>query len=578
MHWFYEIKSHLVGYLMLMIVVWNLCNLPQVESNPLFNCYALGNKFCLDYLRKTQHAYNISKKSQELYSLVGFVVVPTKFDCQFAAGYFDGDGSFGGKKQPHIKFTTYCDDLEVMLYFRDRWGGRICLAYPNLDCGPFLQKTDRILLRLKFGLDKTKFGFINPSILLLHTMRWYFTTSHKDIGLLYLILAFVSGLIGTSLSMLIRYELALPGRGLLDGNGQLYNVIITGHGIIMLLFMVMPALFGGFGKINKHTIKTSVVDSMFSKCVQEVDNLFGVNKPFGSNMVLVSNFNKRLILDKKNLGAYLAGLIEGDGSIIVPVWFPGSTRRPFIKVCFNIIDKPLADFLQSKLGGVIKVNDKCTYVEWIVNSQTDVLTICELVNGLFRTPKIEALHRLIIYFNSKYNTKLELKPLDNSSFDTNAWLSGFTDADGNFSLYMTPRKNCFRVQMSFRIELKQVHSKHVLDSFGGISYFGVCSKLASFFGVNLYSRTRELFDKQSHMFLVVAHSISSHSIVCNYFDKFPLFSSKQSNYQDWRLVYMLVRQKQHLSQDGMSKCFEIKNRFNTKRNHFCWKHLNMFYL
>lgn len=64
-------------------------------------------------------------------------------------------------------------------------------------------------------------------------MRWLYTTSHKDIGLLYLIFAFVGGLIGTSLSMLIRYELALPGRGLLDGNGQLYNVIISGHGIIM---------------------------------------------------------------------------------------------------------------------------------------------------------------------------------------------------------------------------------------------------------------------------------------------------------------------------------------------------------
>jgi cytochrome c oxidase subunit 1 len=49
------------------------------------------------------------------------------------------------------------------------------------------------------------------------------------------------------LSMFIRMELSLPGSGILASNGQLYNVIITGHGIIMLLFMVMPSLFGGFG-------------------------------------------------------------------------------------------------------------------------------------------------------------------------------------------------------------------------------------------------------------------------------------------------------------------------------------------
>ncbi len=77
--------------------------------------------------------------------------------------------------------------------------------------------------------------------------RWLYSTSHKDIGLLYLGFALFAGLIGTSLSMFIRLELGVPGRGLLDGNGQLYNVIITGHGLIMLLFMVMPALFGGFG-------------------------------------------------------------------------------------------------------------------------------------------------------------------------------------------------------------------------------------------------------------------------------------------------------------------------------------------
>jgi heme/copper-type cytochrome/quinol oxidase subunit 1 len=61
--------------------------------------------------------------------------------------------------------------------------------------------------------------------------RWLFSVSHKDIGILYLSFALFAGLVGTSLSMFIRLELGLPGRGLLDGAGQLYNVIITAHGI-----------------------------------------------------------------------------------------------------------------------------------------------------------------------------------------------------------------------------------------------------------------------------------------------------------------------------------------------------------
>lgn len=62
--------------------------------------------------------------------------------------------------------------------------------------------------------------------------RWLFSVSHKDIGILYLSFALFAGLVGTSLSMFIRLELGLAGRGLLDGAGQLYNVIITGHGIV----------------------------------------------------------------------------------------------------------------------------------------------------------------------------------------------------------------------------------------------------------------------------------------------------------------------------------------------------------
>ena len=76
--------------------------------------------------------------------------------------------------------------------------------------------------------------------------RYVYSTNHKDIGTMYLVFAICAGLIGGFLSMMMRAELMYPGMQIFKET-HTFNVFVTGHGLIMVFFMIMPAMIGGFG-------------------------------------------------------------------------------------------------------------------------------------------------------------------------------------------------------------------------------------------------------------------------------------------------------------------------------------------
>lgn len=291
----------------------------------------------------------------------------------------------------------------------------------------------------------------------------------------------------------------------------------------------------------------------------------------------VAERSKNINSNKYNtqLASYLAGLIEGDGTIVVPKTersLKGKLNYASVQIVFDARDLALALIIQKTIGhgSISKKKGLNAYVLTINNNEGMVL-IANFLSGHMRTPKIYALHRLIDWLNNKLDlgpTSIEKKGLDYSPINSNAWLAGFIDADGHFSVRTSLNSKYPKLECKFELSQRQIdHNEH-----NNIGYMDIIGKY-------LLTSVKEIrMDRPKPEYRVRTTNVEANNLLVEYLTEYPLFSSKYLNYCDWVRVLAFFNKKVHTKPESIAAIVDIKSKMNNNRTDFTWDHLNNFYV
>jgi hypothetical protein len=291
--------------------------------------------------------------------------------------------------------------------------------------------------------------------------------------------------------------------------------------------------------------------------------------------------------NENQLGYYLAGLIEGDGSIIVPKTTrneKGKLLYPIIKITFVANAVALANKLMKILqNGTLEYPKNKKYLNLLIQDITTLHKVAILLNGKMRSPKIEALHRLIDWFNLRDNQNLHLLKLglDTSPLNSNAWLSGFLEADGKFYSNFTIDSMgiATRIKYYMRISQRMIYPKKKDFSQLTDSYFPLMNTIKEFLNVSEVkniTRVRNIYTE--HAYEIRTDRRDSCDILINYLFKYPLFSSKYQDFLNWVQIHEINKYKKYKTIEGTIQLINLKNNMNNLRTEFNWDSLKNFYI
>ena len=273
-----------------------------------------------------------------------------------------------------------------------------------------------------------------------------------------------------------------------------------------------------------------------------------------------------------NFSSYLTGLIEGDGTILVPKTersSKGKLNYPSIQIVFHLKDFPLALMIQKELknGSLSRKKGVNAYI-LTINNYEGLILLTSLMNGNMRTPKIYSLYNLIDWLNLRFEEiNIPKKPLNMSPLESNAWLSGFIEADGHFSIRTTTTSKYPRVECKFELSQRQIDHKgrDNLDFLESIAQFLLSSVKA----------IRK--DKPKPEYRLRTTSLNGNLILESYLNNFTLFGSKYLDYKDWLKVLDYFKSGQFKHKSQIEEIISIKSGVNDKRTIFTWDHLKNFY-
>jgi len=273
--------------------------------------------------------------------------------------------------------------------------------------------------------------------------------------------------------------------------------------------------------------------------------------------------NTTVFTNNNNLGYYLAGLLEGDGSISLPSLggaCASSLNRvlnPRIVFTSHINNIGMYSFIQSELGNIGRFQKSGENIlRYIIGDKESIILFINLVHGKLRTPKNQRFNDLINFMNNKYDLNISESLLDNSSFTDNSWFSGFSEADGHFGIKYVeskPKSETRKRSVSENISLKFRLDQRLYDKATSTSMKPFMENLALFLNANLKTYKN---NTNSEVLSVSIQSINNVSFLIDYFNKFPLIGDKLTDFKKWEIVYNMILLKQHLTEQGRLK---IKN-------------------